>query len=150
MKKHVLILGAGFAGLELTTRLSAFLADEVHVTLIDQSDSFVFGFSKLDIMLDRRSFDDVRLHYRDIAKDAVDFRQERVTSIDPEERRVLTDQGSYEADVLVVALGADYDPAATPGFVEDGFDYYSVAGAGRLRDALPTFDSGAVVIRRPR
>jgi sulfide:quinone oxidoreductase len=146
MKENVLILGAGFAGLELTTRLSASLSDEVHVTLVDQSDSFVFGFSKLDIMLGRRSFDEVRLYYRDITKDAVEFRQERVTSINPVERRVVTDQGSYEPDVLVVALGADYDPAATPGFAEDGFDYYSVAGAERLCDALPTFDSGAVVI----
>jgi hypothetical protein len=38
----VVILGAGFGGLELSSRLSAELADEVHVTLIDQSDSFIF------------------------------------------------------------------------------------------------------------
>jgi sulfide:quinone oxidoreductase len=39
VKKNVLILGAGFAGLELATRLSG-LADRVNVTLIDQSDAF--------------------------------------------------------------------------------------------------------------
>jgi hypothetical protein len=65
-----------------------FLADQIHLTLIDKSDSFVFGFSKLDIMLGRRSIDEVSLHYKDIAKHAVDFRQERVTSIDPGKRRV--------------------------------------------------------------
>ena len=43
-------------------------------------------------------------------------------------------QGSYDADVLVVALGADYDIAATPGFAEGGFEYYSIAGAERMRD----------------
>jgi NADH dehydrogenase FAD-containing subunit len=36
-KKHVVILGAGFAGLELATRLSASLAHEVRVTLIDRN-----------------------------------------------------------------------------------------------------------------
>lgn len=145
-KKQVVILGAGFAGLELATRLSASVADEVQVTLIDQSDSFVFGYSKLDILLGRRKTDELRLYYRDISKRSVDFRQERITSIDPGARRVETDAGSYEADILVVALGADYDPDATPGFTEDGFEYYSVAGAERLRDALPSFESGSVVI----
>ena len=146
MKKHVVILGAGFAGLELAARLSESLADEVRVTLIDQNDSFSFGFSKLDIMFGRKAAADVRLHYRDISKDGVEFRQERVTSIDPETRRVTTDEGSYDADVLAVALGADYDIAATPGFEEGGFEYYSVAGAERMRDVLPDFESGRIVI----
>ena len=146
MKKHVLILGAGFAGLELASRLSESLADEVRVTLIDQNDSFSFGFSKLDVMLGRRAPADIRLNYREISKEGVEFRQERVTSIDPEGRRVDTDADAYEADILAVALGADYDFAATPGFEAGGFEYYSVAGAERLRDALPGFESGRIVI----
>ena len=146
MKKHVLILGAGFAGLELATRLSESLADEVRVTLSDRNDSFHVGFSKLDVMFGRRAAADVRLDYRDFSKDGVEFRQERVTAIDPDTRRVTTDGGSYEADVLAVALGADYDMAATPGFEEGGFEYYSVAGAERMRDVIPGFDSGRIVI----
>ncbi len=146
MSKHVVILGAGFGGLELATQLSETLADEVRVTLIDRSDSFVFGFSKLEIMFGRQSTESQRMYYRDFVKDGVEFRQEMVTSIDPVRRRIVTDQGSCEADVLVVALGADYDHAATPGFVEGGHDYYTIEGAERLRDILPTFDSGAVLI----
>ena len=128
------------------TRLSDSLADDVRVTLLDQNDSFHFGFSKLDVLFGRRATADVLLHYRDISKDGVEFRQERVTSIDPEERRVTTDEGSYDADVLAVALGADYDMDATPGFEEGGFEYYSVAGAERMRDVLPDFDSGTILI----
>ena len=146
MKKHVVILGAGFAGLELATRLSASLADEVRVTLLDQNDAFSFGFSKLDILFGRKAAADVRLPYRDIAKEGVEFRKERVTSLDPETRRVTTDEGSYDADVLAVALGADYDMNATPGFETGGFEYYSVPGAERLRDILPDFESGRIVI----
>ena len=41
---RVLILGAGFGGLELATRLSELLLGEAQVTLIDGSDSFFFGF----------------------------------------------------------------------------------------------------------
>jgi sulfide:quinone oxidoreductase len=41
--KHVVILGAGFAGLELATRLSETLPDEVRTTLIDKNESFSLG-----------------------------------------------------------------------------------------------------------
>jgi len=146
MKKHVVILGAGFAGLELAARLSQSLPDEVDVTLVDQNESFSFGFSKLDILVGRKTRADVLLHYRDISKAGVAFRRERVTSIDPETRRVTTDMSSYDADVLVVALGAGYDLAATPGFEEGGLEYYSIAGAERMRDVLPDFESGTVLI----
>jgi NADH dehydrogenase FAD-containing subunit len=38
---RVLVLGAGFGGLELTTRLSEEFGDDVEVVLIDQADGFV-------------------------------------------------------------------------------------------------------------
>jgi sulfide:quinone oxidoreductase len=144
--KHVVILGAGFAGLELATRLSETIADEVHTTLIDQNDSFSFGFSKLDVLFGRKSTSDILLHYDDISREGVEFRRERVTSIDPESRHVTTDRGAYDPDILVVALGADYDHAATPGFAEGGVEYYSIAGAERMREALAEFDSGTILI----
>ena len=146
MKKHVLILGAGFAGLELSSRLSESLADEVRVTLIDQKDGFIFGFSKLDLMFGRKPRSEVQLDYRDISKPGVEFRQESVTSIDPASRQVTTDAGTYDADVLVVSLGADDAPAATPGFVENGLEYYSVPGAERMHGEIEAFDSGRILI----
>jgi sulfide:quinone oxidoreductase len=146
MKKHVVVVGAGFAGLELVAQLSESLADAVHVTLLDRNDAFYFGFSKLDVLLGRRTSSDVLLRYRDIAKAGVEFRQETVTAIDPRKRRVTTDHGSYAADFLAVALGADYDLSATPGFQQGGFEYYSLAGAERLRDVLAEFTAGTVLI----
>jgi sulfide:quinone oxidoreductase len=146
VSKHVLILGAGFGGLELATRLSETMSDAVRVTLIDRNDAFYFGFSKLEVMLGRQSADDIKLHYRDFEKDGVRFRQETVTGVDPAARRVTTDAGSYDADFVVVALGADYDFAATPGFEQGGHDYYSLAGAERLRDALADFKGGKVLV----
>jgi sulfide:quinone oxidoreductase len=146
MKRHVLILGAGFGGLELATRLSETVADGVRVTLLDRNDAFFFGFSKLDVMLGRQSADAVQMPYGDIAKEGVEFRQETVVGIDPVARRVMTDRGTHEADFLVVAMGADYDMAATPGFEEGGHEYYTLAGAERLRDALGEFDGGRILV----
>ena len=48
--------------------------------------------------------------------------------------------------VLVIALGADYDMDATPGLAEGGNEFYSVAGAERLAEIIPTFSQGHVVI----
>ena len=146
MKQHVLVLGAGFGGLELATRLSETIPDAVAVTLLDRNDAFFFGFSKLEVMLGRQSAEEVKLYYRDIAKDGVKFRQETVTGINAAARRVTTDAGSYDADFIVVALGADYDMAATPGFAAAGHEYYTLAGAERLRDALTDFTGGRVLV----
>jgi sulfide:quinone oxidoreductase len=146
VKKHVLILGAGFGGLELATRLSETIPDLVRVTLLDRNDSFFFGFSKLDVMLGELSPDDARMYYRDIAKEGVEFRQETVTAIDPSGRRVTTDAGSYDADFIAVAMGADYDMEATPGFEAGGHEYYTIAGAERLRDELTAFGGGRVLV----
>jgi sulfide:quinone oxidoreductase len=146
VKTRVVILGAGFGGLELATILSAALGDDVDVTLIDKNDAFVFGYSKLDVMFGRAALDEVRLAYRDIAKAGVHFVQETITAIDPYTRRVTTDAGSHEADFLVVALGADYDFEATPGLLEAGNEFYSVAGAARLGELLPEFSRGHAIV----
>src|SRR2546427_340186 len=68
MKKRVVVLGAGFGGLELATVLSEGLGDDLQVTLIDKNDAFVFGYSKLDVMFGRTTLEAVRLPYRDLAK----------------------------------------------------------------------------------
>lgn len=146
MKTKVVILGAGFGGLELATILSEELGDGVDVTLIDKSDSFVFGFSKLDVMFGRTTLDAVRVPYSEIAKPGVRVVRETITAIDPEARRVVTDAGVYEADALVIALGADYDMDATPGLAEGGNEFYSVSGAARLAGIIPTFSQGHAVI----
>src|SRR5689334_14311230 len=127
---RVLILGAGFGGLELATLLSE-SGEDFEVTLIDQGDAFVFGYSKLDVMFGRTTPEAVRLPYADVSKPGVQLLQETVLAIDPEPRTARTDQGTHDADVLVVALGADYDLAATPGLAEVD-EFYSVAGAERL------------------
>lgn len=145
-KLRVVVLGAGFAGLELTTLLSEALGDQLDLTLFDRGDSFFFGFSKLDVMFGRKVPDEVRIPYSKIIKPGVQFRQEVITTIEPEARRVTTDKGTYEADVLVIALGADYDYDATPGLTEGGNEFYSFAGAERLREVLPTFSQGRAIV----
>jgi sulfide:quinone oxidoreductase len=146
MLPRVIVLGAGFAGLELTTRLSETFGDKIAIVLIDKSDTFVFGFSKLDVMFGRATAEHVTHRYADLVKPGVEFVAATIHSIDPVQRRVTTDVGDFSGDVLVVALGADLDVSATPGLVEGGCEFYTVAGAFELRETLHEFSGGHVVI----
>ena len=146
MQTRVVVLGAGFGGLELCTILSESLGNEVEVTLIDKGEAFVFGYSKLDVMFGRTSLESVRLPYKRFVKPGVRFLQETITAIDPAARRVTTSAGAYDGDYLIVALGADYDLGATPGLAEGGNEFYSVAGADRLSRILPNFSKGKAII----
>jgi sulfide:quinone oxidoreductase len=142
----ILILGAGFGGLELAGALSEGLGGAAEVTVIDKGDAFVFGYSKLDLMFRGASGEEVRLPYSDFAKPGVRLLRETVTAIDPEAKRVTTDKGTHEADYLVIALGADYDLAATPGLAEVESEFYSVAGAEKLAEAIPAFSAGRALV----
>jgi sulfide:quinone oxidoreductase len=68
-----------------------------------------------------------------------------VTAIDPQSRRVVTNDGVFDADYLIVALGAEYDFDATPGLSGTN-EFYSVPGAERLRDVLPGFRKGRAMV----
>src|SRR5206468_443027 len=116
------------------------------IVLIDKAESFVFGFSKLDVMFGRELPADAHHPYRDIVKPGVRFVRSTVRSTDPVAKRAVTDSGTFESDVLIVALGADLHPEATPGLVEDGNEFYTVAGAEALREVLPRAERGPAIV----
>jgi sulfide:quinone oxidoreductase len=97
-------------------------------------------------MFGKKTVAQVRHRYADVLKPGVRFVQTTIRAIDPGTRRVVTDAGAFDADFMVVALGADYDVAATPGLAEGGNEFYSVDGAARLREALPRFEGGPVIV----
>ena len=147
MRRRVVILGAGFAGLELATRLSETIPDQVDVTLIDRNDSFYFGFSKLEVMVGREAAEcratPLRRHrlgrghvppgdgdgHRPggAARDHRRGRPWRRTSWSWPWGRTTTWP----------------PPRASRRAVTE---YYTLAGAERLRDALTDFDGGRVLV----
>jgi sulfide:quinone oxidoreductase len=143
---RIVVLGAGFGGLEVVSRLSERFGADLDVTLIDGAEGFVFGFSKLDVMFSRAPASHVVHPYRDLDRPGVRFVSAMVRSIDAAARKVQTDAGTFEADILVIALGADMQPDATPGLVAGGHEFYTVPGAFGTRDVLMDFDGGDVVI----
>jgi sulfide:quinone oxidoreductase len=97
------------------------------------------------VMFGRETAQSQRLYYRNFAKPGVRFVRQTITRIDPVAKRVATDGGTFNADYLIVALGAEYDFAATPGLSEVN-EFYSVAGAEKLRQVLPSFKQGHALV----
>ena len=143
---RIVILGAGFGGLEVSTLLSEELGSEAEVVLIDKGEGFVFGFSKLDVMFGHTRAENAFHRFDDVVKPGVRFVRAEVTQIDVLAKVVSTDQGTFAADILVVALGADLHPEATPGLLEGGYEFYTVPGAFALRDVLDQFEGGRVLV----
>lgn len=143
---RVVVLGAGFGGLEIASRLSAEFGESAEVVLVDRADGFVFGFSKLDVMFGRTTPEHVRHPYSDLAHPGVRFINTEVLAIDPVAKRVTLAEETLEADILVVALGADLDPAATPGLLEGGTEFYTVEGAFAAKAVLEQFAGGRVIV----
>jgi sulfide:quinone oxidoreductase len=143
---RVVVLGAGFGGLEVSTRLAEEFGDQMDVVLIDRSEGFVFGFSKLDVMFGRQPAAAAFHSYQDLGRPGLRFVRSTVRSVDPVSKRVETDAGDFDADIVVVALGADVDPSATPGLVEGGHEFYTVSGAFALAEVLADFKGGRVIV----
>jgi sulfide:quinone oxidoreductase len=147
--KKIVILGAGFGGLETATGLATVLRgrNDYDVTVIDKSDSFFVGFAKIDVLFGDRTEPEVRYRYANLRADGARFVQAAVTSIDTDAKQVATSAGSFGYDYLVVALGAELDYDATPGFRESGaHEFYSMSGALRLKPVIEAFSSGSLVL----
>lgn len=146
MGKDILILGAGFGGLEAATGLREQLDNTHRITLIDKNDSFVIGFNKFDVMFGRRSPESVKSYYQHLAAEGVHFIQDTVKEIDLISKQVKTDSAEFPYDFLIVALGADLAPETTPGFITGGHHFYSLEGAERLQPVIETFEAGTILI----
>ena len=145
-RARILVLGAGFGGLELAAAMSSALGPDADIIVMDRADGFVFGFSKLDVMFGRRLPAQVFHPYHGIGKPGLRFVRTTIGSIDPQAKRVDTDAGSFQGDIIVVALGADLDPRATPGLAEAGHEFYTNQGAFAVRDVLARFGGGRVIV----
>ena len=147
MGGSILILGAGFGGLEAATRLRSALDESFEITVVDQHDFFNFGFTKFDLMFGRKDPEDCKESLSAVEEKGIRFHQAVIEFIDPEGRQVETSKGPLSADYMVVALGADIAPEATPGFLESGgHHFYSFAAAEWLRPLVDEFRGGQILI----
>jgi NADH:ubiquinone reductase (H+-translocating) len=136
-KHHVVIVGAGFAGLGCAQKLADH--DDIHVTLIDRNNYHQFQPLLYQVATSQLAGTDIAHSLRDVFADEenVDVHLAEITSVDTATRTVRTaDGGSWTGDVLVMAAGSQPNFFGTPGAPENSFPLYSLDDATRLRSRI--------------
>lgn len=132
--EHVVVVGAGFAGL----RVAQALADKpVEVTVVDRHNYHLFQPLLYQVATAGLDAHDIAPTMRGIVRDApnIDFRMAAATGIDLERRLLLVDDGEPLAfDHLVLAAGATTDTLGIPGVREHTYPMKTLDDAVRIRD----------------
>ena len=104
-KPHVVILGAGFGGMEVSKQLAR---EPCRITLVDQWNHHVFQPLLYQVATGGLSVTDIAAPLRSVfrKRSNVEIRKETVRSIDLDQKTVATDRESIGYDYLVLALGA--------------------------------------------
>jgi sulfide:quinone oxidoreductase len=143
---RTVIVGAGFGGIAVAHELQRLLGAEYEVVLVDRGETFSMGLRKLWELVGIGTIAEGSRSRRLLAGGGVEFVQASVEAIDPDARAVRSDRGSWEADFLVVALGAEPRPDLVAGMAEHTYDVWEAARVPAARAALEAFEGGRVCV----
>lgn len=146
MGKQILILGAGFGGLAAANALRKGLGTEHRVTIVDKQSLFFMGLTKLWVLNGSRQVGDSPGNRTLLAKKGVDFIEGEVRGIDVEAKQAAVGRRKLTFDYLIIALGADYSPDSTPGFLKYAKNLYTESGCAEIRDQLRSVTSGTITV----
>ncbi len=142
----VLILGGGFGGLTAAQALKAKLGDDVEITLVDRRSYFMVGFRKTWALTGQSTLEEGQRPLVALEKIGVQVIKGNITAIDPKAHSAVVDGQNFEADALIVALGAQLAPEAIPGFEEYAINVYDPAIISQAALTLQNFPGGRVVV----
>ena len=154
---RIVILGAGTAGTIMANRLrrlySREIADgQIAITVVDESGQHVYQPGLLFFPFGMYSSEQIVRPAEPLVHQDVRRIQGRIDRVEPAESTVyLADARALRYDVLIIATGARIAPEKTEGLTGAGwgeriFDFYTLEGATRLREALDRFDGGRLVV----
>jgi len=134
VRGHVVIAGAGYAGLHVALRLTAKLRDnaDVQLTLVDRHDYHQVITELPRVAGGTRAADAVRIPIQDVLRTRVRFVQTEIDGFDLPGRRLLTSSGPIAWTRLVLALGSRPNDFAIPGLAERTLALYSAGDAERV------------------
>lgn len=139
MTQHVVVIGAGFAGLTTARRLAAQGSGTVAVTLVDARNHHTFQPLLYQVATSVLQPQDVGHSVRGALQDApgVRFRLGTVVGVDWDARTLgFADGGELGYDRLVVAAGAVTADYGVPGVAEHAFGLKGLGEAVALRNHI--------------
>ncbi|MBL7572823.1 NAD(P)/FAD-dependent oxidoreductase [Staphylococcus saccharolyticus] len=133
-RKKVLVLGAGYAGLQTVTKLQKELsAEAAEITLINKNEYHYETTWLHEVSAGTINYEDLLYPVeKTVNKNKVNFVVAEVTKIDRNAKRVETDKGVYDFDILVVALGFVSETFGIDGMKEHAFQIENVLTSRKL------------------
>ena len=133
-RKKVLVLGAGHVGSQTITKLQKQIsADQAEITLINKNDYHYEATWLHEASAGTISYEDLLYPVESVVnQDKVNFVKAEVTKIDRNARKVETDAGIFDFDVLVVALGFESETFGIEGMKDYAFQIENVLTARKL------------------
>ena len=137
--KRVVVVGAGFGGLEAVTELDRMFRHDPDVEVLLVSDQNYLLFTPLLPQI-ASSYTDPRHIVQSVREirggRKFRFRREGVRSVDVTNHRLVTDSASIDYHALILAPGARTEYFNIPGACECAWDYKSLQQAVELRDHI--------------
>jgi len=143
---RVLVLGAGFGGIAAATALRANLNPDDDVVLVDRADDFAMGLRKTWAILGISPIAYGTRSLASLSQRGIHIVRGTVESIDAAQRSAVIDGDPYEADALVIALGATQATDAVPGLAEHGHNAWDRHHVEQIHAVVDEFRGGRVAV----
>jgi NADH dehydrogenase len=133
---QVAVLGAGYAGITLASRLESTLPDHVDIVVVDESETHLVKHEVHRVIRRPAVADVIQVPLSELL-DRATVRTDRVTAIDRDERAVhLAGGGDLSYDYVAVCLGSVTADYGIPGVAEHGLTLSSIDDAHGVRTAF--------------
>lgn len=133
-RKKVLVLGAGYAGLQTVTKLQKLVSNQdVDVTLINKNDYHYEATWLHEASAGTLNYEDALYPITNVIdRNKVNFIKAEVTKINKDAKTVETSNGVFEYDILVVALGFESETFGIEGMKEHALQIENINTSRRI------------------
>ncbi|MGM0446576.1 MAG: NAD(P)/FAD-dependent oxidoreductase, partial [Bacillota bacterium] len=139
MSKRILILGAGYAGIEAARRLNKkFRKDpEVHIDLINDRDEHILLTELHEVAGNRVDKSGVEVSIEQVFENTkVNIIKDKITGFDLENNQISSENQVYNYDHLVLGIGSEPTYYNIPGMEHNSFTLWSQEDAITLREHI--------------
>jgi sulfide:quinone oxidoreductase len=146
MTSEVVVLGGGVGGTLCANLVARQAGDRAHVTVVDATGIHVYQPGFLYVAVGDQEPTALEHPETSLLRHDVTLIAERACKVDPVAQKVSLESGrTLSYDQLLVATGSRTMMDEVPG-ARGVHDFYTMAGAIRLREALAEFEGGTIVI----
>ncbi|MDT0295889.1 NAD(P)/FAD-dependent oxidoreductase [Mesonia ostreae] len=135
-EKKIVIIGGGFAGINLAKHLGN--KEGIHVTLVDKNNYNFFTPLLYQVSTGMLDVSSITIPFRTLFKDKKNLRYRlgKLVEVKPEENRVILSTGELEYDYLVMATGTKSNFFGMKNIEENALPMKSINQAVKLRNYL--------------